>query len=384
MAFVYRNKKKDGTYSREYYYGYKDADGKVRRAKGTINKAQSLQLALKQEADAQLVRTGLVRASDQLARQAATLPLETHLAAYRAYLEEKKNTPSHNRQTLQAITRLLQLSKVKRLSDLQIDALHRGLGELRTRRSARTANYARTAVLGWLRWLFDSKRLAEMPAGVLRLKPFNQRTDRRWVRRTITAAELFKLLTVTEAAPVEYSYGPTKSKLHQIPLTGVDRAMLYLTAMGTGFRASELKSLTPESFRLTSDTPAVLVEASCTKNKKEALQPIRHDLAVQLQRWLATKPPQQRLWQFDKFATLLKRDLKRADIAYIDETGRVLDGHALRHSYITHLIQAGVMPKEAQVLARHSTITLTMDYYAQLENAALRTALERKLPDASR
>src|SRR5262249_49880769 len=40
------------------------------------------------------------------------------------------------------------------------------------------------------------------------------------------------------------------------------------------------------------------------------------------------------------------------------------DFHALRHTFITRLVRAGVKPKEAQALARHSTITLTMDRYA--------------------
>jgi hypothetical protein len=51
-------------------------------------------------------------------------------------------------------------------------------------------------------------------------------------------------------------------------------------------------------------------------------------------------------------------------LAYRDEGGRVADFHALRHTFITRLVRAGVKPKEAQALARHSTITLTMDRYA--------------------
>jgi integrase len=35
--------------------------------------------------------------------------------------------------------------------------------------------------------------------------------------------------------------------------------------------------------------------------------------------------------------------------------------HALRHSFITLLARSGVPPKEAQKLARHGDIRLTMD-----------------------
>jgi len=38
----------------------------------------------------------------------------------------------------------------------------------------------------------------------------------------------------------------------------------------------------------------------------------------------------------------------------------------LRHTFVTNLVNAGVAPKEAKELARHSTITLTMDRYAHV------------------
>ncbi len=92
-------------------------------------------------------------------------------------------------------------------------------------------------------------------------------------------------------------------------------------------------------------------------------------------------------WNSAFFSSLLKRDLAHARAAWIakattpadresrersffltqkDDAGRVADFHALRHTFITRLVKAGVNPKEAQTLARHSTITLTMDRYAHV------------------
>jgi hypothetical protein len=51
-------------------------------------------------------------------------------------------------------------------------------------------------------------------------------------------------------------------------------------------------------------------------------------------------------------------------LAPTDAAGRVADFHALRHTFITNLARGGVHPKVAQQLARHSTITLTMDRYS--------------------
>ena len=60
-------------------------------------------------------------------------------------------------------------------------------------------------------------------------------------------------------------------------------------------------------------------------------------------------------------AKIMRLDLKAAGIDYVDESGKVADFHSLRHTFITSLANAGIHPSVAQALARHSTITLTMD-----------------------
>lgn len=60
----------------------------------------------------------------------------------------------------------------------------------------------------------------------------------------------------------------------------------------------------------------------------------------------------------------------RADadgIAFRDDANEVVDFHALRHTFITNLARGKVHPKIAQALARHSTITLTMDRYTHTD-----------------
>jgi hypothetical protein len=48
-------------------------------------------------------------------------------------------------------------------------------------------------------------------------------------------------------------------------------------------------------------------------------------------------------------------------LAFRDDANRVFDFHSLRHQNVSNLAVAGVHPKIAQTLARHSTITLTLD-----------------------
>src|SRR5262249_28284764 len=72
-----------------------------------------------------------------------------------------------------------------------------------------------------------------------------------------------------------------------------------------------------------------------------------------------------------------------AGIAYRDDAGLVADFHALRHTFITNLANGGAHPKTAQALARHSTITLTMDRYSHTLVEEQSAALAA-LPDLSR
>ncbi len=53
-------------------------------------------------------------------------------------------------------------------------------------------------------------------------------------------------------------------------------------------------------------------------------------------------------------------------LTYCDEDGLFADFHANRHTFITNLGRAGVTLKEAQTLARHSDVNLTMGIYSHV------------------
>lgn len=53
-------------------------------------------------------------------------------------------------------------------------------------------------------------------------------------------------------------------------------------------------------------------------------------------------------------------------LVYQDSAGRFADFHSARHGFITHLAAAGVHPKVAQSLARHSDINLTLSRYSHV------------------
>ena len=73
---------------------------------------------------------------------------------------------------------------------------------------------------------------------------------------------------------------------------------------------------------------------------------------------------------------MLRVDLDAAGIPFLDNVGRRCDFHALRHTFITSLTRSGVHPKIAQVLARHSDISLTMDRYTHVVLESQKDAVE--------
>ena len=77
---------------------------------------------------------------------------------------------------------------------------------------------------------------------------------------------------------------------------------------------------------------------------------------------------------------MLRADLKAAGIPYRDESDRVVDFHSLRHTTGSLLAAAGVNPKVAQTILRHSDINLTMSRYTHVFRGQESEAVG-KLPD---
>lgn len=214
-----------------------------------------------------------------------------------------------------------------------------------------------------------SRRNSGMVGGWLAfISILNVATDRRHDRRPLTNDEFAALIAAT------------KSGKMMVRLTGADRAMLYIVVAYTGLRASELASLTPESFRLDETPPTVTVRAAYSKHRRQDMLPLHPSLVELLRPWLAGKKAATPVWpgawaRAKQAGATLQRDLKVAGIPYVDDQGRYADFHALRHTFITNMIKSGINPKTAQSLARHSTIDLTMNVYTKLTIADQASAI---------
>lgn len=377
MATIFKRKRDRNRPGASYWIGYVDHTGRRRWARGTSEKASTQRIASKLENDADLRRRGIIDpAAEQLADHART-PLQKHLAEYQRMLESKGGTERHVRATVRIIQEAIDALEWKGVRDIAPEALAAHLAAMKSAgRAARTLNWRLTAVRGFSAWLAKSGRLAADPLRILSRQ--NEAKDRAFERRALTDEELARLIGAAEADGDRQRFG----------LSGTARAMLYRVAVGSGFRVGELKSLTPASFDLAGDYPTVTVEAAYSKRRRRDLQLIRPDLADVLASWLARMPRNERIFRLARReADMIRRDLRAARLAWrreattfaerrsrkqsaflaaVDHAGRVVDFHALRHTFITRLALAGVSPKVAQTLARHSTITLTMDRYAHV------------------
>lgn len=232
--------------------------------------------------------------------------------------------------------------------------------------SEQTAMHYIRAIKQLTLFLVKHKRLHENPFADLKVK---KEVEKKHPRRALSVTEINRLLDAVR---------------HQAPLRGLsgpDRAMLYRTAIQTGFRASELASLTVGDLNLDQEPAVVVLDGSRTKNGKEAKIPLSRVFADSLRGWLGGKARSDLLWpgnwaRYKEAGVMIQHDLKAAGIPY-QVNGRFADFHALRKTFVTNLARSGVMPKVAQALARHSDINLTLGVYTDLEMDELHQAVTR-------
>lgn len=308
-------------------------------------------------------------------------PLIKHLEEWKAVLLAKGNTPYHAERYFVDTQRILKLAKSTFHADLSPSRVQLALETLRagdeekTGLSLQTLNHALRAIKSFSNWMVSDRRATEDPLAFM--KGFNVRTDRRHDRRALSDDEVTQLLNAVEKG--EASVG----------ISATDRAMLYRVALSTGFRRSELSSLKPSSFHLDRNPPTITIQAGYSKHRREDTQPIRPDLAAALTTWLKARPAEVQLWpNLNRSSRMIQDDLLAARtvwlkavecdpeqfhersesdfLAYRNRDNLVADFHALRHTFITGLVNSGASVKVAQDLARHSTPTLTLSRYAHL------------------
>ena len=406
-----------------WYVELRDHREIVRRVAGFTDKGATEELGRKLERLAQL-KAGGEGPTGELARYVETMPerIRERLAAWgilgarqlvasrplprileewRASLVARETTAEHVERTFKRVRALFGACGFTTLSSVSARAVERHLRGLRegdpqavalhlrargampefTRRrerarllerglGAKASNHYLAAARQFMAWAIGRGYASEDALRVLH--PLNARVDRRHLRRALSEEELVRLVQAAHD-------GPT---LGAVP--GPVRALLYVVAVETGLRASELKALRVASFSVDEGSGAfVELPARATKNREDARIALRATTARALAGFLAGRgalEPAFGLPAAWRPPRALLRDLESARIAYVDESGRRFDFHALRGMQGTRLLAHGANPRAAQTLMRHATADMTLSVYAKLRPDEERRALDL-LPD---
>jgi hypothetical protein len=121
--------------------------------------------------------------------------------------------------------------------------------------SVQTSNHYLRAIKQFTRWLGRHKRLRTDP--LIHLEMLNVAVDRRHDRRALSDDEVSRILAAAKNGGDVLGFSPA------------DRHMLYVMALSTGLRASELASLRPESLLLLEDPPTVTVKAGVLETAED-------------------------------------------------------------------------------------------------------------------
>ncbi len=300
---------------------------------------------------------------------AAATPLLSLLNEWCGHLQGCHLSAKHVNYSYRRVRSLL--DGLGAISDASPNLVYARLSALRTRGLGDiTYNHYVTALRAFGSYLVAHRQAWHNPWDDIRPLPTPNRRHR---RRALGEDEAARLIAAAERGPVRCG------------LTGTERGTLYRLALGSGLRAGEIAHLTPADLQLTHPPYTVTVSAAYSKRRRQDVQVIPVDLADHLRDAIKLLAPGARAIRLPRLVDLsrmLAADLADAGIARIDEAGRVVDFHALRHTYITHLARAGVHPRLAQQLARHSTIELTMQVYTHLGLLDEAAAVE-KLPRLS-
>jgi integrase/recombinase XerD len=377
MGSVFRR-----TGARKWSYKYKGADGRFHTKTGFTDKEATAKLCRDTEKKEARRRVGLVDvADDEVLR-----PIAEHINEYIGYIEAREVTEDQSKRLKSRIKAVVSGCRFALLTDINARQV---AGYLADRRSngaltCRTSNAYLAAIKGFCGRLVKWHRLTRNPIDELDPVPLDHSEIRQ--RRAASDDEVAWLLKTTK----------TLGTLHR--LSGESRYWLYQIALWTGLRAEELSTVEKSGCCLTGDTP--YIHPGKTKNRKPVNQPILPEQSCVIAGWIKHLPDGP-LWPgrwWRRAADMIHADLDAARdqwikdapesekqvrqdsdfLAFKNRENLFLDFHALRHTYITNLVRAGLHPKVVQILARHSDMRLTMEFYTHLPPgdlyAAIRTA----------
>lgn len=207
--------------------------------------------------------------------------------------------------------------------------------------------------------------------GLVRDNPFGglqQPKARRRLPRVLSQAEVLRLLAAPARLHAQARAGENTARARFGHYAALRDAAILELLYSTGMRIAELCGLTDARLDLLSGTALVR-----GKGKKERFCPIGRPAAKSLQealeardRWLADlgRPRAQAVFVNPRGGRLTPRSVERTLKKYLVEAGLdpALTPHAMRHSFATHMLDAGADLRSVQELLGHASLSTTQIY----------------------
>ena len=338
-----------------YYVRWTDASGKSRKVYAAPTRSQAMdvyQQKMKEVADE---RAGIRRAD--MSRYRIRELLDSFLAARKSRITEKQY-----RELASALRRAIKSMKAVSVADVTRTRVERYLNRLDEAGLApRTVNLHLGHLKALFNWAVESEIMWSSRIASIKPRPVHEaRRKRRPLSRDETQ-RLFEAATRPDARPWEL--------------------VSYALAYYAGLRREEIRLVRWTDVDLEERTLTIRPEID--KSRRGAVLPLCPRLAEMLaehrQRFPAMPTASVSRLPYKPLHCFYKT-LKAAGIERVDASGKVVDFHALRHTYGTHLIQAGADPKTVQVLMRHAKAETTLGIYVHSDRQRMKDAVAR-LPD---
>lgn len=369
------------TRARRWYGQLVDHTGRLTRRPLSTDKSAAALLLAEKVKQVELRKAGAADPHEDSKKQ----PLVAHLADYELHLRAGGVSAQYRYDTLRRLQTLIRRCGFRSLADISATAVEQFLQDLTdSGRGPSTRNSYVEAARAFLGWCVKRGRLVGDPLATV--ERLNESVDVRRQRRAMTEDEMRRLLRLAAERPQQERPTIAGKKLDDAGYArlGRERALIYKAAILTGLRRGELEALRVADLALDREPYTVTVQAARAKNRTTQTVALRPDLAADLRDWLSGEGrADAKALVFNvprRLVKILRRDLQAAGIPYRDAEGRYCDVHAMRHTTATYLARAGVAPRVAQQVMRHSDLRLTMQVYTDPQLLDLAGAVEQ-LPD---
>jgi integrase len=309
--------------------------------------------------------------SDQLSRK----PLKALYEMYIEHLKASGTTEKHRKEVKRCLNVVTTECGFQFLKDICQPPVKEFINYKKASGlSDRTVNVYVDKLRYFCRWAVKNNLLVHNPfVDFVRL---DEKTNRVREARSLTPEEVEKLLDAAYRRPLqkrkEAGFNKLKAKtIKKLTLLGERRRAAYALMLYTGLRVNETRQLVWADIDF--EKRFLKVRPTTTKNSRSATLPLHGYVIELLIDWKKKHPdaePNQRILNIPASnSSLLKvfnKDLEFAGIDKVDNFGRVVHIHALRHSFASLLARQGVHPHVLKRLARHARVDTTMSFYTHI------------------